>query len=171
MREHRRTVDRNVRPALGAVKLRRLRAADLDAFYSSLIARGLSPSSVGRTHAVVSAALAQAVKWDLLDVNPATKASAVRQASTDATAPTVDEVRAAIATAETDDPDSASPIALAAVTGARRGELLGLHWDDWDEAGALLHVRRALITVPGGTLEKLPKSARTRRVACSIRSP
>jgi integrase len=40
-------------------------------------------------------------------------------------------------------PILATAIALAALTGARRGELCGLRWSDVDENAGILHIRRA----------------------------
>ncbi|HXZ62615.1 MAG TPA: hypothetical protein VEG62_07730, partial [Acidimicrobiales bacterium] len=55
---------------LGDKELRRLRGRDLDTLYDRLGARGLSPTSVRRYHAVLSASLNQAVKWGRLEQLP-----------------------------------------------------------------------------------------------------
>lgn len=52
---------------------------------------------------------------------------------------------------------------LAATTGMRQGELLGLSWEDVDLAGGIVHVRRALIQVGGKFQIKSPKSKAGRR--------
>ena len=48
---------------------------------------------------------------------------------------------------------------LALATGLRRGELLGLRWDDIDLDARLLHVRRALQRTGGGLRFVEPKTA------------
>ena len=58
MREHRRSIERNILPVIGSLRLDRLTARHLDDLYRSMLARGLSPSSVRRHHAILSAALA-----------------------------------------------------------------------------------------------------------------
>jgi integrase len=63
------------------------------------------------------------------------------------TAPTAEEIQRMIAEAEKDDPDMATLIALAAVTGARRGELLALTWGDLDLEGGSLAIDRSLAVV------------------------
>ncbi len=62
MGEHRRTIDKNILPTLGDVRLDRLSAERLDRFNRTLRARGLSASSVRRHHAIFSASLRRAVK-------------------------------------------------------------------------------------------------------------
>jgi len=74
------------------------------------------------------------------------------------TAPTADEVQRMIAEAEKDDPDMATLIALAAVTGARRGELLGLTWGDADLDGGSLAIDRSLAVVHGRRITKDTKT-------------
>ncbi len=60
-------VDRNLRPALGTVPLTRLKAADLDRYYTRLLKNGgqagqpLSPATIRRIHGILRRALQQAV--------------------------------------------------------------------------------------------------------------
>ena len=56
-------------------------------------------------------------------------------------------------------------IALAAVTGARRGELCGLRWSDLDEEAGLLTFERSYTVVDGQHIYKPTKTPRNRRVA------
>jgi len=51
---------------------------------------------------------------------------------------------------------------LAAATGMRRGEVLGLRWEDVDLANRSLTVRRALSVVQGHAMLKQPKTSRCR---------
>ena len=75
MREHRRSVELNLAPALGPLRLDRLTAEHLDRFYGALRAQGLGAASVRRHHDILSSALRRAVKWGWLTVNPADAAS------------------------------------------------------------------------------------------------
>jgi hypothetical protein len=78
MKSHRRCVEKDIKPAIGSIRLDRLTARQLDAFYRSLLDRGLSPATVRRHHSIISAALGRAVKWDMIGANPAEKASPPR---------------------------------------------------------------------------------------------
>jgi integrase len=160
VREHKRTVEKIIKPTLGSVDLRNLDAGMLNDLYVSLRTRErpLSASSVRRVHAVISAALAQAVKEDKLVSNPAERATppSVRQAPK--VAPSPEDVQAMIATADQNDPDMATFIALAAVTGARRGELCGLRWGDVDFDRATLTIERSVAVVSGRWVTKGTKT-------------
>jgi len=149
---------------LGGVDLWKLDAGMLDDLYVSLRTRQrpLSPSSVRRVHSVISAALSQAVKEetvkeDKVARNPATRATppAARQRVKLASPA---EVQAMIATADKDDPDMAALIALAAVTGARRGELCGLRWGDVDFDRRTLVIERSVAVVDGQWITKGTKT-------------
>lgn len=52
---------------------------------------------------------------------------------------------------------------LAATTGMRRGELLGLRWQDVDLDAARLRVEQQALPTPGGVTFGSPKSKRSRR--------
>jgi integrase len=61
-------------------------------------------------------------------------------------------VQAMIRAAESGDPDMDTLIALAAVTGARRGELCGLRWGDVDWTGHTLTIEWSVATMGRGQL-------------------
>ena len=72
---HRQQVRSHIVPALGRVKLEALRKAQVDRLYADLLrakpeGAGLAPSSVRRVHAVLHAALEEAVRGDLIPRNP-----------------------------------------------------------------------------------------------------
>jgi hypothetical protein len=83
-RDHRRQIDVRIKPLLGDRPLRKLTAADLDRFYAHQRKKGgrdgkpLGAATVRRTHVVVHAAVAQAVRWRWLAVTPAATASPPR---------------------------------------------------------------------------------------------
>lgn len=161
LRENSRIVD-EITGALGSTPLRKLGAADIDTFYDSLRARGLAPASVRRSHAVLSAALRQAVRWDLIDRSPAAQATAP---TAEPPCPTVDQVRTLVELAERHDPNLATFVFVAAATGCRRGELCGLRWSDVDFEAGQLTIRRSVSDVPGQLEVRTTKTGRVRRMA------
>ncbi len=109
--------------------------------------------------------MAYGVKRGELATNPAERATppTVYQAQT--VAPTAEDVQAMIAAAVADDPDIGAFIALAAVTGARRGELLGLRWSDVDWEAETLLIERSVAVVGGKWIVKGTKSHGVRVIA------
>jgi integrase len=108
----------------------------------------VSAGTVAKEFATLNHALRLAVEWDLLTVNPAQGAKLPRQSEgrTRYLSPT--EFKAALVAA----PDwMRAPMALAAFTGMRRGEILGLCWKDVD----LANHRVYLTETKNGTLRVL----------------
>lgn len=147
MREYRRLVEKTIRPALGSTPLRKLKPHALDQLYAALTERGLSPASVRQVHAVLRASCRQGVKWGWLRSNPTADASPAKVHRQPEAAPTPAGVQSMIHAAEKDDTDMAAMIAIAAVTGARRGELCGLQWGDVDWTAATLTIERSIAVV------------------------
>jgi integrase len=156
LQEYRRLIEKRIKPALGSRPLAKLSTLDLDTFYAGLTDGGLSPASVLQVHSILRAACRQAVKWRLLISNPASNASPPKRHATPGSVPTVAEVQKMIAAADRDDPDMAAYIAIAAVTGARRGELCGLRWGDVDWKGMSLTIERSVASMGRGKLVTKP---------------
>ncbi len=162
LQEYRRMAEKNIKPAIGAVRLDRLTARQLDAFYKRLGERGLSDASVRRHHSLLHAVLGRAVKWGLVSSNQADRATSPRPVRSTATAPSSSDVQRLLAAAEVRNPSLAAAIALAAVTGARRGELCALRWSDVDWRRRTLRIARSL-TVIGTQVKEGPTKTHQRR--------
>ncbi|MGH9152696.1 MAG: tyrosine-type recombinase/integrase [Acidimicrobiales bacterium] len=157
-------------PRLGAVPLKRLRAADIDSCYAAMRKlpgrkdRFMSPAAIRRVHVVLHAALAQAVKWGWIPVNPADAASPPRVIQPDLAPPPPEGVARLLADVATDDPDLYVYLRLAVSTGARRSQLCGLQWRDVDLSSGALTFARAVVDGPDGIVVKGTKTHRTYRV-------
>ena len=168
VREYKRLIEKNIKPVLGQVPLRQIDGGVLDDFYLSLMSpeRGLSAASVQRCHSAIAAATKQAVKWKLIRGQDPAQAATKPTVRTKAKAvPTVAQVQKLIQKAEKDDPDMAALIALAAVTGARRGELCGLRWGDVDDELGTLTIERSYTVVAGKHIYKPTKTHSVRCIA------
>ena len=142
LREYRRILAKIILPQFGSVKVRAIRPSDLDTFYGSLRRRGvsgrpLSAQSVHHVHALVRRLLNQALKWGWILINPALNASPSPVDRVELEVPDVATVTQIINFAQERNPDIACFFRLAAVTGARRGELCAIRWRDFNKSGSL----------------------------------
>ena len=169
--ENRREIETRIRPRLGTIAVTELSAEHLDDAYSAWLKEGLSASSVHRHAAVISAALTQGVKWGWLDLNPAQRASAPAPTTTrKLVTPGPDQVVKLIHAAEESDPVMATAIALAFITGGRRGELTALRWSDIDLDAGIVRIERSLTQIGTELSEKSTKTGRGRHVALDERA-
>ena len=147
--ENRRKIDGRIRPILGHIHLAELKPDMLDAAYRKWLDDGLSPSTVHKYHCIISAACRQAVKWGWIDVSPTTRSTPPRVGRNEMKVPTPSQVSALIKAAEERDPVLGTAVALAALTGARRGELVALKWSDIDLATGSVKIARSLTVAQG----------------------
>src|SRR5215217_4048616 len=156
-------ITNHIKPALGRLKLTNLNALHLQGLYRDRLDSGLSGSTVQKVHHVLHKALAQAVKWNLIPRNPADGVKAPT--------PTPKEMRPLSAKeawqlfeAAQDDRLEALYV-LAVHTGMRRGELLGLKWEDVDLDSSTIRVCRTLTRIDNGNRLALgePKTKKSRR--------
>jgi len=150
MKKHREIAGRDVYPALGNVRLSKLTASHLDALYASLTAKGNKATTVRRVHSLIGAALHQAERWDLVEKNVSKRASPPPVHQAPVTAPSPEEVLSIIEQAEKADPSLARMLLIAALTGARRGELCAIRWSDLDWQTSTLTIARSIYEVVGG---------------------
>jgi len=149
---------------LGAMPLTMLKPHDLDAFYGDLAER-LADNTIRQTHAILTAALEQAIKWGWITDNPAKGATAPGRHKPKRSALPLPDVAKMIAAASAPRKDGADgdvviamAIAMAALTGARRGELCGMKWSDIDPATCSITIERQWVPGKGGQYLAPPKS-------------
>ena len=153
-------------PALGERKLYEIRARDLDRLYADLLDQGLSPGRIRTVHAVASVAFDQAVRWDLIAAAPTAHARPPTVPRSEPAPPEPDEVAQLLAVAHEQDPEMWLFLALAANTGARRSEVVGLRWSDIDFAAGSLTISRSIAKgAGGGTRVKGTKTGASSRIA------
>src|SRR5918994_5925774 len=163
-------VDCHLKPHLGHLDLAKLMTADIDAFYAHLLRAGgrddrpLAPGTVARVHGVFHRALAQAVRWDWIWLNPASGATPPRVAPPEVHPPTPGQVVVLLEWSRREDPPLFCYLRLAVSTGARRSQLLAVRWSDVDEERAAVAFTRALVEGPHGPQLRSTKTHRTYRV-------
>src|SRR5437588_2840377 len=157
-------VQRWIVPRLGDKKIDRLRPDDFDRFYVEL-RKHLGAASVLKIHTILRSALQQAVRWRMLSENPAALATRPRPVTPPIRPPTPEQVARLLAAANEYDPDLAVYLRVAAVTGARRGEICALKWSDVDLEDGEILIARSLALGTHGVVEKETKTYRSRRIA------
>src|SRR5450759_29221 len=139
-RSYKQHVECHICPQLGSVQLQKLSGSQINALYAKLSLSGkkdgksgLSPLTIRHVHAVLHRALKDAVRWERLTRNPidaadppSIRGDGNRELKTWSAA----QLKAFL-TATHD--DRLGPVwHLLAMTGMRRGEALGLRWEDVD---------------------------------------
>ncbi len=147
--ENRSKINSRIRPVLGNVKLDKLQPDTLDEAYRRWLAEGLSPSTVHQYHAILSAACRQAVKWGWIDKAPTDRSTPPQPVRKAMLVPTPKQLSELVKAAEIDDPVLGTAVALAALTGARRGELVALRWSDIDLSVGRVTIARSLTVARG----------------------
>jgi integrase len=121
--------------------------------------RPMSAATIRQIHAILSGAFATAIRWEWIDRNPAATAKLPKTRPRTAVSPDPADVAQVIAAARASGQDLlALYLWLAAVTGARRGELCGLHWADLDLQRGVIRIAHSY-SVAGGT--KVRKDTKT----------
>jgi integrase len=159
----------HVKPKLGSLPLQVVTPGRLNAFYGELLAggrrdgKGLSPATVRYVHAVIRKALSDAVRWNLLTRNVADAADPPRVSRSPIRTWTGKELFRFLKHVESDRYYAA--FVLAATTGMRRGEVLGLRWQDVDLDAGRVSIVRSLTVVGGYEMHiSEPKTDRGRRM-------
>jgi integrase len=163
-REYGGLIDRYIKPVLGEKRLSDVRPLDVQAFYSSLSEKGLSPRTVRFTHSVLASAFKQAVRWRMLAHNPCDSVELPRKAGKEMQSLTPAEATAFLKEAASDRWYALFVLALA--TGLRPSEYFGLKWSDIDLKHGFVTVQRSLIWrsyKSGDWYFGEPKTPRSRR--------
>lgn len=149
-------------PRLGEAALQDLTAGQISRLYADLLADGVSPASVRTVHSRLRTALRDAVRWHLVPRNPTHDADTPPAPRRPLRTWTAEELASFLeATAE----HRHSVVwHVAAYTGLRRSELLGLRWSDVATNEATLTVRNAVRdSADGYALEEGAKTVRSSR--------
>lgn len=167
---YRRNIELHVLPRIGGRRLSDLTPPTLNEVYGDLLEAGrlngkggLSGKTVRYIHTIVHKALADAVDAGFVATNVADRAKPPRPraaAPTELRFWTPDELRQFLDLVAGQRMEAAWHVA--AMTGMRRGEVLGLRWRDLDLDAARIHVRQALVSVAYKLITSTPKTHQAR---------
>lgn len=156
-------------PSLGKIQLQKLAPQHLRKLYTDKLKEGLSPKTVTSIHNLLHTALDVAVKWDLVAQNVTEKVSPPRKVHHEIKPLSPEQIHRLLDAAQGHPLEALLILALS--TGMRRGELLGLKWQDIDFINGTLQVRRILNRVPTKMVKEVgqsfvdaePKTEKSRR--------
>lgn len=186
-------VRNHLTPALGAVRLNQLTPVRIERYYAAALEHGrlrplipkktpntgaetapglalepilrLNPQTVLKHHRVLRTALKRAVRLGLLVANPCDRVDPPKAARAEMKALDELDTERLLSAARDAEPLSLyAAVLLAANTGLRRGEVLGLRWSDVDFDAGALHVSRSLQRSSAGIAFKEPKTATGNRM-------
>jgi integrase len=176
LRRYRQMADNQVIPAIGHLRMTEITGSDLERLYGRLRRDGgrsdgrkggLSEQSIFHVHRFIHAVFNHAVKNDVREWSPADRATIKTPDKKRPTLLDADRVEGLLAVfreAQANGSRLYLPVLLAAYTGARRGEVLGLKWSDVDFDGCTITIQRSLQDAPDGASEKGTKTGAVRVV-------
>ena len=167
-----RELTRRIYPQIGHIKLRELRADHLNDLYTLLGQEGLNKRTGGKLsaktilehHRLISTVLEQAVKEGLVPFNVASRATLPKAEHKEVNYFQPEQVAAIRDALELEPIKWKTLVHLLLITGARRGEILGLKWDKVDFAGNRIYICNSILySADVGIYETTPKTERSKR--------
>lgn len=157
-------IENHIKPNIGDIPIEKLTSLQLQKFYRLLLTegrvpriesekqpRGLSAKTVRNINQVISSAMDMAVRHKLILTNPTEGCELPKVEHREMKTLPAEQLGAFLREAKESGVYELYYLDLA--TGLRRGELLGLKWEDVDRQNGIIHVRRQVARVDGEVKE------------------
>lgn len=142
-RGYRVNIQKHINPLLGFIRLSDLNPILIQRAYNQKIKEGLSPTTVIYMHRVLHKALKQAVKLRMIRFNPAEDMELPKKKQYKSQVLNEEQVKKMLNTAK--ETNAYISILLAVGLGLRRGEVLGLMWEDIDFDRKVVSINRSVV--------------------------
>ena len=157
-------IDNRIKPSIGKIPLSKLSSLDLQKLYKKLLSggrveriesksqpKGLSAKTVRNINQVISSAMDFAVDQKLISTNPTNGCALPKLEHREMKTLPAEQLASFLHEAKESGVFELYYIELA--TGLRRGELLGLKWEDIDLERGTIQVRRQIARIDGEVVE------------------
>ena len=164
-------------PRFKDYKLNEIKVYDLEKFYNDLkhtptkttknkdSQKMLSSTTILKQHRQLSLMFTTAIKWDFLESNPCQRISKPPTKATPEMAYyNEEEIKYLFKLLEDEELGLKVAVYMLILGGFRRGELLGLYWDDVDFERQTVKIYKSVLSIRGkGTIEDKVKTTRSNR--------
>ena len=157
-------IDNHIKPNIGKIQLNKLTTLELQKLYKKLLSKGrvdrieakgqpkgLRPKTVRNIHQIISSAMEFAKSQKLIAINPTDGCALPKLEYREMKTLPVEQLASFLREAKESGVFEMYYIELA--TGLRRGELLGLKWEDLDLEQGTLRVQRQVSRINGEVVE------------------
>ena len=137
-------IDKHIKPIIGKIPLIKLTPKDIQDLYTTLRKKGLSQTSIRYVHSNLHKALAYAVTLQFIIKNPCDPIEAPKPTDYEAQILNPDQILTLLQACI--GKEIFWPVLLAVSLGLRRGEALGLRWEDVDFQNEMVMIRHSAIS-------------------------
>jgi integrase len=160
--QYRGILDKHIFPFLGHIQVQKLTPQQVQSFYARKEKEGLALGTIRTIHAVLHNALSHAVSINLVSRNVSDVVNPPRLVKHERHPLTIEQAQKLLQHVQGHSLEGLITVALA--TGMRRGELLGLRWQDIHFDTKSLQIQRTISRQrKKGIVESEPKTSRGRR--------
>lgn len=174
LHRYKKILETRIVPAIGHLKLEKIKPIHLLEFYKNLQEDGiredkkeggLSAKTILQHHRIISSMLNDAVQWQFIQSNPASRVKPPKVQKKQMPCYDEEQTSLLLQAVQKENLKHQALVLLALFSGLRRGEIMGLEWQDLNFEKATLTVRQASQYIPGrGAFTKEPKNETSERL-------
>lgn len=152
-----RQIEDNIIPWINKIKLSEVKSHDVNNLILKLKEKSLSNNTIKKTIGTLKAAFNYAIKEELIIFNPVNKAITIKATPAKKRIPTKEEAKLLFKEI-IKEKTYKLPLLFCMFLGLRRGESLGIKWEDIDFDSKTIRINKQISLVENRIVEKRPKS-------------